>query len=303
MIRFNVVDSSNAIDFNVQSNAVTFQAEQGKLIVARDYDALRNRPSIAGVVLTGDKSLADLGIADESKIPTKTSDLTNDSGFLTTHQSLDGYATESWVQGQGYIKSAPVSSVNGETGAVELTGSDIDVSDSLPMKIGVAFAVAEQRLSVVEEDVELKQARIDNEGILKGNGNGSISAAVAGTDYAIPSQIPTKTSDLTNDSGFITSAPVSSVNGQTGAVVLVIPTKTSDLTNDSGFLTQHQSLAGYATESWVQGQGYLKTAPVTSVNGQTGAVTVTVPTKVSDLTNDSAFLTLADLPIYDGTVV
>lgn len=303
MIRFNVVDSTNAIDFNVQSSAVTFQAEQGKLIVARDYDALENRPSIAGVVLTGDKSLADLGIADESKIPTKTSDLTNDSGFLTAHQSLDGYATESWVQGQGYIKSAPVSSVNGETGAVELTGSDIDVSDSLPMKIGVAFAVAEQRLSVVEEDVELRQARIDNEGILKGNGNGSISAAVAGTDYAIPSQIPTKTSDLTNDSGFITSAPVSSVNGQTGAVVLVIPTKTSDLTNDSGFLTQHQSLAGYATESWVQGQGYLKTAPVTSVNGQTGAVTVTVPTKVSDLTNDSAFLTLADLPIYDGTVV
>lgn len=238
MIRFNVVDSSNAIDFDVQNNnAVTFQAEQGKLIVARDYDALENRPSIAGVVLTGDKSLADLGIADESKIPTKTSDLTNDSGFLTAHQSLDGYATESWVQGQGYIKSAPVSSVNGETGAVELTGSDIDVSDSLPMKIGVAFAVAEQRLSVVEEDVELRQARIDNEGILKGNGNGSISAAVAGTDYAIPSQIPTKTSDLTNDSGFITSAPVSSVNGQTGAVTVTVPTKVSDLTNDSAFLT------------------------------------------------------------------
>ena len=35
--------------------------------------------------------------------------------------------------------------------------------------------------------------------------------------------IPTKTSDLTNDSGFITSA--------------ALPTKTSDLTNDSGFIT------------------------------------------------------------------
>lgn len=32
--------------------------------------------------------------------------------------------------------------------------------------------------------------------------------------------IPSKTSDLTNDSGFLTSAPVSSVNGQTGAVTL-----------------------------------------------------------------------------------
>lgn len=39
--------------------------------------------------------------------------------------------------------------------------------------------------------------------------------------------IPTKTSDLTNDSGFITSAPVTSVNGQTGAVTLSIPSATT----------------------------------------------------------------------------
>lgn len=30
---------------------------------------------------------------------------------------------------------------------------------------------------------------------------------------------------------------------------LTIPTKTSDLTNDSGFLTQHQDLSGYALKS------------------------------------------------------
>lgn len=49
------------------------------------------------------------------------------------------------------------------------------------------------------------------------------------TDYAkktaIPT-VPTKTSQLTNDSGFITSAAIPDV-----------PTKTSDLTNDSGFIT------------------------------------------------------------------
>ena len=41
--------------------------------------------------------------------------------------------------------------------------------------------------------------------------------------------IPTATSDLTNDSGFITAsqAPVQSVNGETGAVVLDIPTVTA----------------------------------------------------------------------------
>lgn len=36
-----------------------------------------------------------------------------------------------------------------------------------------------------------------------------------------------------------------------------IPTKVSQLTNDSGFLTSHQSLAGYATETWVKGLKYV----------------------------------------------
>lgn len=76
--------------------------------------------------------------------------------------------------------------------------------------------------------------------------------------------VPTKTSDITNDSGFITAsdipaAPVTSVNGQTGAVNLAIPDSTSDLTNDSGFITASG-------------------APVQSVNGQTGNVSIDVPT-------------------------
>lgn len=38
--------------------------------------------------------------------------------------------------------------------------------------------------------------------------------------------------------------------------------------------------------------------PVTSVNGKTGAVTVTVPTKVSELTNDSEYIIEDDVGIY-----
>lgn len=39
--------------------------------------------------------------------------------------------------------------------------------------------------------------------------------------------------------------------------------------------------------------GFLTSAPVTSVNGQTGAVNIAVPTKTSDLQNDSGFITSA----------
>lgn len=112
---------------------------------------------------------------------------------------------------------------------------------------------------------------------------------------AVEAAIPTKTSQLDNDSGFITSAPVTSVNAKTGAVILsasdvgaqstitvngiikgdgagnlseqetvaaelvdlpTVPTKVSQLTNDSGYITAVQ-------------------APVQSVNNKTGAVSLT----------------------------
>ena len=57
----------------------------------------------------------------------------------------------------------------------------------------------------------------------------------------------------------IPTVPVTSVNGQTGDVVLTIPTQTSDLVNDSGF---------------VDAAGAAAAAPVQSVAGKTGAVTL-----------------------------
>lgn len=123
--------------------------------------------------------------------------------------------------------------------------------------------------------------------------------------------VPLKTSELTNDSGYITSVPVDSVNGKTGTVVLnasdvgalsdatVIPTKTSELTNDSGFLTSvpvtsvnNKTGAVNLSASDVDALAS-NTAYVSTVNGSSGAVTISVPTNTSDLVNDSGFLTSA----------
>ena len=55
---------------------------------------------------------------------------------------------------------------------------------------------------------------------------------------------------------------VDSVNGMTGDVVLEIPSKTSQLENDSGFLTEHQSLADYAKKSEIPDvSGFLTSIP------------------------------------------
>ena len=129
------------------------------------------------------------------------------------------------------------------------------------------------------------------------------------------STVPTKTSELTNDSGFLTSAPVtsvnnktgavnlsasdigalptstayvSSVNGQSGTVTISVPTNTSDLVNDSGFLTSA------VTTFNGQSGAVAYSAPVSSVNGQTGAVTglqttANLVTSVSSSSTDSQY--------------
>ena len=66
-----------------------------------DYNKLRNKPSINDVILSGNKSLKDLGIQPEgdyatlSDIPTKNSELENDSNFITSEDASQWYVTTS----------------------------------------------------------------------------------------------------------------------------------------------------------------------------------------------------------------
>ena len=92
--------------------------------------------------------------------------------------------------------------------------------------------------------------------------NKKIEDAIKGIEDMIPEvDVPTRTSDLVNDSGFITLGDVpgdlvTSVNGQTGNVQITIPqvpTNVSSFTNDAGYITD---------------------PGVTSVNNRTGAVLV-----------------------------
>ena len=84
--------------------------------------------------------------------------------------------------------------------------------------------------------------------ILKSDLFGDINSSL----NTIRSSIPTKTSDLTNDAGFLTAhqslenyIQASDLVGY--ALATDIPTRTSQLTNDSGYLTAHQDLSDYVT--------------------------------------------------------
>lgn len=97
------------------------------------------------------------------------------------------------------------------------------------------------------------------------------------TVIAEKSDLPTKTSDLTNDGADGTS---------TYAETDELPTKTSDLTNDG------DGTSAYATEDYVNTYG--GKIDKIEVNGVEQAIVnktvdIAVPTKTSDLTNDSNF--------------
>ena len=95
-----------------------------------------------------------------------------------------------------------------------------------------------------------------------------------------------------------------------------VPTKISEFENDAGYL---KTESDPTVPSWAKSEtkpSYTKAEiglgnvdnvkqysesnpppyPVTSVNGTIGAITIKVPTKVSELTNDSGFITASQAP-------
>ena len=116
----------------------------------------------------------------------------------------------------------------------------------------------------------------------------------------INNDIPSKTSELVNDSGFLTSVPSEYVTDSelndkgyltehqdisNKADKSEIPTKTSELLNDSGFLTSVPS--EYVTDSELNDKGYLTEHQDISNKADKSEI----PTKTSQLTNDSGYLT------------
>lgn len=262
-------------------------------------------------------------------------------------------AISSWLyQVWKYLQDNPIPDTSDVERVTEETAQNY-IAQNVPPEVARLFAEAVSNLDynqIVDSDMTIPVYRASNDEIsqedlsaaydegcrfavvddesvyvmLRDNGQITLLpinpvTSVNGQTGAVVIVIPTKTSDLENDSGFVTAAtaPVRSVNSQTGAVSLFIPTKTSELQNDAGFVTAAQvggvvsvnGLSGIVvipipekTSDLTNDSGFITSAniPVTSVNGQTGAVVLAIPTKTSDLTNDSGFLTSAPVTSVNG---
>ena len=194
---------------------------------------------------------------------------------------LSDYATYSYVDGKLATKAdiASLSAVAFSGRYEDLTGQPVNLSQ-FANDVGYLTEVPDGSVSRAKLSSELNANLTAVENAVDGLQNSVRDLSNTKADKTTVSalsdtvalkadktELPTKTSDLTNDSGFITSADV--------------PTKVSELTNDSGYITS-AALSPYSTTQ------QMNTAISTAVANK--ADRSEIPTKVSDLTNDSGFV-------------
>lgn len=281
-------------------------------------------------------------------IPTKTSQIENDSGYLTQHQDISGKLDKptnnaTATAGQLLTKTAngqewkdrekDVFIVNmtlndagnissdktfdevcaayntGKTVIADLYSSQINTHYILPsvtLKIdeGILFsaingsnsmAILMTPTDITPQDIVI-QDQIIATGLLKGDGNGNISAAVAGTDYVAPngdgSNVTAAFTAASTRANIATGEKLSVLFGKIakwftdlGSLAFKSTVAKSDLASDvQTSLNRADNALQYVSKSDV-GLGNVANErqyssenpppyPVTSVNGKTGAVTV-----------------------------
>lgn len=248
-------------------------------------------------------------LTNKPTIPSKTSELTNDSSF----------ASETYVKNE--IANAQLGGGDEE---IDLSGyatkDDLNTKvDKVTGKSLILDTEIARLANVTNYDDSAVQTSITNlqTNKLDTTGNGSnvtatFTQASTRTNLATGEKLSVLFGKITKwFADLKTVAFTGSYNDLNDKPT--IPAKTSQLTNDSGFITGYTE-TDPTVPSWAKAvtkPSYTKSEvglgnvdnvkqysasnpppyPVTSVNGQTGAVTVSVPTQTSQLTNNSDFTT------------
>ena len=164
-------------------------------------------------------------------VPTKVSQLTNDSGFLTSHQSLSNYSTLANTVKSLSISGKTITVTPGSGKAYTLTTQDTNTTYSNFVKSGSGAKAG------------LVPAPSTTAGTTKYLREDGTWQVPPDHTYTVNNATLTIQKNGTTVKTFTANAS-SNVTCN-----ITVPTKTSELTNNSGFLTSHQSLSGYVPRS------------------------------------------------------
>jgi len=183
---------------------------------------------------------------------TKVSELENDAGYLTEHQSLTEYAKKTELptkvsqltNDSGYATGTSVDSkVSAHNTATEAHNDIRELITGLTNRLNALADSDDTTLDQMSEVVAYIKA---NRTLIESITTGKVSV-----------------SDIINNlTTNVSNKPLSAAQGVALKALIdaiTVPTKVSELENDKGYLTQHQSLTDYATQTWVENKGYLTT--------------------------------------------
>ena len=159
-------------------------------------------PSIEGLITQED---ADARYAQISDIPTNVSQLTNDAGYLTSHQSLEGYATETWVGQQGYLTSFTETDPTVPSWAKQANKPTYTAQEvgALPSSTPIPSALSE-----LSDDTTHRVVTDTEKSTWNGKSDFSGNYNDLSNKPTIPT-VPTNVSAFTNDAGYLTPNSIS----------------------------------------------------------------------------------------------
>ena len=210
------------------------QGEQGPA-GANGKDGLTTAISVNETTYT--HSNGTITLPNYPTVPTKTSQLTNDSGYLTEHQSLEGLATETYVNNSvaNIVNSAPETLDTLNELATAL-GNDPNFATTVASEIGTKVDKVDGKGLSTNDLSNLLKGQYDaayqhsQTAHFSGSYNDLSDKPTIPAAYTHPSTHP-----ATMITGLSTVATSGSYNDLTNKPT--IPTKTSELTNDSGYIT------------------------------------------------------------------
>lgn len=234
-------------------------------------------------------------IENKPSIPTATSDLTNDSGYITSSDVPAAQEQADWNEldttDPAYIKNKP-------------TIPAAQVNSDWTASSGVAQILNKPTIPSATSDLTNDSGYITSSDVP----GAQVQSDWTESDTTDPSYIQNKPT--------IPAAQVNSDWTASSGVAEIlhkptIPSATSDLTNDSGFITTSDVPAAQEQADWNESDttdpAYIKnkpTIPAAQVNADwtasSGVAEIlhkpSIPSATSDLTNDSGFITASDVP-------